>query len=63
MEVLAAVLGANGPTMTIKHRVVGNLDFVIKIHKLLDVLISVFHVVSLPDIADHSGAEALNQEF
>ena len=49
--------------MTIKHRVVGNLDFVIKIHKLLNVLISVFHVVSLPDIADYSGAEALNQEF
>jgi hypothetical protein len=63
VEVLAAVLGTHGPTVPIKHRVVGNLDFVIEIHKLLNVLMSVFHVVSLPNIADHSGTEALNEEF
>ena len=63
MEVLTAVLGADGPTVPIKHGIVGDLNFVVEIDELLNVLVFVFHMVPLPNIADYSGVEALDQEF
>ena len=63
MQVLAAVLGTYGASMTIEDGVVGYLHFVIEIYQLLNVLVFVLHVVTLPYITDYASVEAFNYKF
>jgi len=59
MKVFGAKLGTWGTTMAIKNGIVSNLNSIIKINKLLNILIIIFHVISLTDITYNSCVKSL----
>ena len=63
MQMLAAVLGANGAAVTVEHGVVGHLNLVVEVYKLLHVLVFVLHVVALSNIAHDTCVETLDHEL
>jgi len=63
MQVLTTILSADSSTMAIKNSIIGYLNFIIQVHKLLHISMRVFHMIPLPDVTNYSGIISFDYEF
>jgi hypothetical protein len=60
---LRTVFGTHASSVSVEDRVVCDLHLIIDVQQLLDVLVVILHVVSLPDITDHPCIKPFSQKF
>ena len=63
MKVVLAKFRAFNATMAVEYRIISNLHLIVEVQKLRNVLVGVFHVLSLSDIADNAIIKPLHYEL